>query len=164
MIAVHGRRSARLGSVERFVSRVRETPRAEHSYAALLGLRTFEVSKLHARLREGLSYQSLERVQRILDISSAQISKLVGISARTLARRRETGRLAPDESDRLLRMARVIGHAVILFEGDLDATRRWLTRSQVSLGGIPPIVFATTEVGTREVENLIGRIEQGISA
>ena len=164
MIAVRGHRPARLGSVERFVSRVRETPRAEHAYAALLGLRTFEVSKLHARLREGLSYQSLERVRRILDISSAEISKLIGISARTLARRRETGRLAPDESDRLLRLARVIGQAVILFEGDLDETRQWLTRSQASLGGIPPIVFATTEVGTREVENLIGRIEQGISA
>jgi putative toxin-antitoxin system antitoxin component (TIGR02293 family) len=72
------------------------------------------------------------------------------------------GRLQPDESDRLVRAARIFAQAVGLFEGDEEAARRWLTSPQPALGGSTPWDYAATEIGAREVENLIGRLEHGI--
>ena len=52
--------------------------------------------------------------------------------------------------------------AVALFEGDIAAARKWLQMPQRGLGGETPLDFASTEVGAREVENLIGRLEHGV--
>ncbi len=134
----------------------------EHFYVSLLGLRTFDVAGLRARVEEGLSYHALKRLWETVDLPATDFCELVSISPRTLARRKEAGRLRPDESDRLLRLTRVVGLALRLFEGDLDNARRWLMTPQVALGGTAPLAYATTDIGVREVENLIGRIEHGI--
>ena len=53
-------------------------------------------------------------------------------------------------------------------EGSVDATldaasaRDWLTHKQTGLGNTVPLEFAKTEIGAREVENLLGRIEYGV--
>ena len=44
----------------------------------------------------------------------------------------------------------------------IENGRRWLASPQVGLGGAIPLEFAETEVGAREVENLLGRIEYGV--
>jgi putative toxin-antitoxin system antitoxin component (TIGR02293 family) len=44
----------------------------------------------------------------------------------------------------------------------LDDGRRWLNSPQVGLGGAIPLEYAETEVGAREVEHLLGRIEYGV--
>jgi len=49
-----------------------------------------------------------------------------------------------------------------LFEGDVAAVHRWLTRPNRALGYVPPLSYAKTEVGAREVEDLIMRLEHGI--
>ena len=153
---------AELATVERFNQQVREGSPREHSYVALLGLTTYETAELHSRLEEGLSYEALEKLRRALDLPISRFSELIRIPSRTLARRKESKRLLPDESDRLLRLSRIVGLALRLFEGDLHEARSWLTAPQTALAGITPIEFATTEVGAREVENLIGRLEHGI--
>ena len=83
---------------------------------------------------------------------------------RTLARRKSKGKLSPDESERLLRLSRVFELAVDLFEGDNAAALRWLTSPRKALEGNTPLAYARTEVGAREVENLIGRMEHGVFA
>ena len=52
--------------------------------------------------------------------------------------------------------------ALELFEGDFDGAKVWLFGPLPGLAGHAPIDFAKTEVGAREVENLIGRLEHGI--
>ena len=59
-------------------------------------------------------------------------------------------------------MARVVGLALQLFEGELAEARRWLLSPQPALGGEASVQLAKTEVGAREVEHLVGRLEQGI--
>ena len=134
----------------------------QHSYIVLLGLKVQDTGKLHARVEEGLSYAALERLQRVLDLPTSVVSELLRIPARTLARRRAAKRLHADESDRLVRLARVVGLTLQLFEGDLSEARSWLKTSQRVLGDRTPLEFAASEIGTREVENLIGRLEHGI--
>ena len=87
---------------------------------------------------------------------------MVQISPRTLARRKDEGRLRPDESDRLVRVARIFGRAIDLFEGNAPAARQWLGKPNTALGGASPLEMVTSEVGAREIVGLIGRLEHGV--
>jgi putative toxin-antitoxin system antitoxin component (TIGR02293 family) len=139
-------------------------PRAEYFYVALLGLRDYRPFKIYVQLRKGLSYSAFERFQRNTGLGSSALADLIQLPARTLARRKEAGRLQPDESDRLVRVARVFGRALALFEGDPDAARHWLSSKQRLLGNLIPLELAGTDIGALEVEHLIGRLEHGIPA
>jgi putative toxin-antitoxin system antitoxin component (TIGR02293 family) len=134
----------------------------EHFYVSLLGLDTYDARGIHDRVEEGFSFEALERLRGALDVSLSRFAGLVRIPPRTLARRKEAGRLQADESDRLLRLARIVGLAIQLFEGGLGEARAWLLSPHAALGGQVPLAFAASEVGAREVENLIGRLEHGI--
>jgi putative toxin-antitoxin system antitoxin component (TIGR02293 family) len=70
----------------------------------------------------------------------------------------------PKESDRLARIARLFERALELFDGNVDAAGTWLVTQQPALDDLAPVELAKTEVGTIEVEMLIGRIELGLPA
>jgi len=72
--------------------------------------------------------------------------------------------LTPHESERLLRLALVFEKTVDLFEGNADAARDWLNTSNKALAGESPLAMVETEIGAREVEDLIGRLEHGVFA
>lgn len=90
-----------------------------------------------------------------------RLGPMLGISTATLHRRKSDDRLGPAESDRVVRYARLMGMAVAVMESEENA-RRWLSSPQVGLGGAVPLEFAETEVGAREVEDLLWRIEHGV--
>ena len=136
--------------------------RGPHAYAALLGLRTFDSAGLQEKIEAGLPFAALERFQSKLDLSSREVARLLHIRERTLSRRKEEGRLRPDESDRLVRASRLFGAVIELFEGDLEKARGWFRSPQEGLGGASPITFARTDIGCREVETLVGRLEYGV--
>ena len=46
--------------------------------------------------------------------------------------------------------------------GTTQHARTWLAAPQHGLGGAIPLDYARTEVGAREVEDLLGRIEYGV--
>jgi putative toxin-antitoxin system antitoxin component (TIGR02293 family) len=126
------------------------------------GLRSYDSVELVDSIHAGLEFGELLAFQDSSGLSLERIVQVVNISKRTLTRRRATGRLRPDESDRLLRLVRVFDLAVDLFEGDVDASRQWLEGSQSGLRGAIPLEFASTDVGACEVEKLIGRLEHGV--
>lgn len=78
--------------------------------------------------------------------------------------RRRTGRLAPRESDQVIRLVTVLDAAETLFEGDRKAARHWLMRPVKGLGDVAPLELLNSEAGAREVLNLIGRLEHGVFA
>lgn len=145
----------------------RESQRRVSSYvlaAKLLGLSKSDPLSLDAAVRSGLRFGALERFAVRTRLSLSEVGQAIKVKPRTLARRKIEGRLQPEESDRLLRTSRIVARALELFEGDIDATRRWLDAPQKSLGGSTPLEFATTDVGAREVDDLIGRLEHGVAA
>jgi putative toxin-antitoxin system antitoxin component (TIGR02293 family) len=95
-------------------------------------------------------------------IPARELAATIEIPARTLARRKAAGKLDRDESERLLRIIRVLGKAVRLFEGDLGAAVAWLKTPQKALSFNTPLTYARFEIGGQEVENLIGRLEHGV--
>jgi putative toxin-antitoxin system antitoxin component (TIGR02293 family) len=148
--------------LRRLWERLQSNQAMGNDYALLLGLRRFDASSLRARLAGGFSWSAFERFWGNAGLEREALARFLGIPPRTLARRKEQGRLRSDESDRLLRAARLLALAFQLFEGDAAAARGWLTSPQVALGGETPFEFAVTEFGAREVEALIGRLEHGI--
>lgn len=141
---------------------VRGKSASAHAYTTLLGLPSLKTPELLKRVASGLPYSVFERFQHNIDLSIEALASLVQIKRRTLARRREEGRLTAEESDRLLRAARVFGKALALFEGDVDAARSWFSTPAPALGNRTPRDLATTELGVREVENLLGRLAHGV--
>jgi putative toxin-antitoxin system antitoxin component (TIGR02293 family) len=131
-------------------------------YAGYLGLRPAGPLDLVRHISRGLSFHAFEQLRAALDLPLADLAGLIGIPARTLHRRKEEGRLQPDESDRLVRLSRVWGRSVELFEGDAAEARHWLGSPRAALGGQTPLALSCTEVGAREVESLIGRLEHGV--
>ena len=129
---------------------------------SLLGLDLVEVSNLGQNLDKGLPFRCYDRLARNVGLPAEQLIELVDIPRRTLLRRKSEGRFSPNESDRLLRVARIFGKALELFDGDRDAAIDWLTARQVGLGGTIPFQLARSETGAREVESLLGRLEYGV--
>lgn len=84
------------------------------------------------------------------------------VPERTLARRLSKGEaLTIDEADALARLRRVVGMARRVF-GDPTLADEWLRSPNPALEGEVPIRMARTDVGGREVEAVLGRIEHGI--
>jgi putative toxin-antitoxin system antitoxin component (TIGR02293 family) len=112
-------------------------------------------------LKAGLPVVELDALRASLDLPMDRLAALLGISKATLHRRKAAGRLDPTESDRVLRFARLLGKAIEVLESAENA-RCWLSAGQVGLGGAVPLEYAGTEVGAREVEDLLVRIAYGV--
>jgi putative toxin-antitoxin system antitoxin component (TIGR02293 family) len=96
-------------------------------------------------------------------LTQDELFRLV-IPRRTLAKRRASGgTLTPEESDRLARVARVLGAADDVFTQP-EKSHRWLRKANRGLGGHVPLELLSTEAGSRLVEQALGRIEHGIMA
>ena len=97
---------------------------------------------------------------RASGLTLKELATALDLSPRSLQRRRRTGRLARYESDRLYRLARIVALADE-FLGDHERAVRWLKHPNRALGGIPPVAALDTELGARQVENILGRIGYG---
>lgn len=122
---------------------------------------TCNPAMLIALVRSGLPVSELDALQNVLDVPIEKLAPKLGISKATLHRRKAAGRLEPDESDRVVRFARLMGKAVEVFENE-EAARAWLSAPQFGLGGETPLDYAMTELGAREVQNLLGRIDHSV--
>ena len=108
---------------------------------------------------------SVGAVQFMLDsgwLTPAELDRLV-LPRKTLANRRKLDTLTPEQSDRLLRAARVIAAAEETF-GAREKAATWLHRSTAALAGEAPLDRLDTSEGARDVETLLGRIAHGIAA
>jgi putative toxin-antitoxin system antitoxin component (TIGR02293 family) len=119
-------------------------------------------SELRTLTREGLPVDVLTRLAGELGIDSKRLALVVGISERTLSRRLASGGLlTAEESDRTVRLARVVAMAI----DTLSTTRKaslWLQSPNLVLEGQMPLDLLDTDTGVRSVETVLGRIAYGI--
>lgn len=110
---------------------------------------------------EGFAFQVLEHVFASDDLEPAEAYELVG-SRRTLMRKKKDRKhLSSTESDRLARVIRMIARTEEAL-GDRDKARRWLRKTNRSLGGRRPLDLLGSDAGARMVERILGRIEHGV--
>src|SRR5882762_2735736 len=116
-----------------------------------LGLGASSASEWIEQIDRGLSFQALQALESNSGITLHLLASVIGIPERTLARRRSAGKLAPEESERLLRISNIFEKCVELFEGDVTTAVHWLTSPRQALSRQTPLAFSRTELGAREV-------------
>lgn len=126
-----------------------------------IATRSYGASKLIQMIKVGLPIEELDALRAQLDLPMDRLAPKLGISRATLHRRRAAGKLDSSESDRVVRFARLTRLAADVLESE-ETGRKWLLSPQVGLGGAVPLDYATTEIGAREVEDLLLRIEHGV--
>jgi putative toxin-antitoxin system antitoxin component (TIGR02293 family) len=116
-------------------------------------------SDLREAIREGFPHAVLQQVMRASGLTLQELATALDLSSRSLQRRRR-GRLARFESDRIYRMARLLALARETL-GESERAIRWLKRANRALGGLAPLAAIDTELGARQVEDILGRIAFG---
>lgn len=127
----------------------------------VIGREVDDAKALLKRIRLGLPYASYEHVAHLLEASLDEVGQVLNLPTRTRARRKREKRLEPDESDRLVRVARILATAGNVL-GSPDKAARWLRRPNRALGGEVPLHLLDTEVGEQLVEDVLGRLEHGV--
>ena len=111
-------------------------------------------------VREGVPWQDYQGVMRGLGLKDQVAAGVLHIPARTLARRKG-GRLDPQESERLMRLVRLVVKATDIL-GTRAKAMRWLEAPNRALEGVPPISLLDTDIGTQAAEAVLTRIEFGV--
>src|SRR5437868_14625502 len=113
------------------------------------------------QIRAGLSFRAVQNLQKALDLPMERIASVLGMSRATVHRRKLQGKIDREESEKLVRYQTLLKKAEEVF-GSAGSAREWFTHPQRGLGDAVPLEFAKSELGAREVENLLGRIEYGV--
>lgn len=116
---------------------------------------------LRARRQAGLPYASVDAVSSAYHIGSRDLMRILDVPLRTLARRKKEKRLRADESDRLLRFGRVAALAEELL-GSRERATQWLHEPNVALGNETPLRHLDSDLGARQVEDILVRIAHGV--
>ena len=107
----------------------------------------------------------VDAVQVVLDSGRLTLGELdqIVLPRKTLAHRRKLGTLTSEQSDRLMRVLRLLAAAEETF-GSQEKATTWLRRPTAALAGERPLDLLDTDEGARAVETLLGRISHGIAA
>jgi putative toxin-antitoxin system antitoxin component (TIGR02293 family) len=131
------------------------------------GKRTFKrqirkADDLVEQVRAGLPASTVIMLADTLNLNKSQVAERLNIPSRTLSRRLASkSRLTHDESDRTLRMAKVVALANEVL-GAEDKASRWMVAPNRALGGRKPFDQLDTELGVRSVEEILYAIAYGM--
>lgn len=113
-------------------------------------------------VERGVPLSSLENMLR-LGLRKDELFGTV-IPERTLKHRRlSRSRLTTAESDRAIRLARLLSQAETVF-GNPEKALRWMRHPLRRFGDRTPMQIVATEAGGRVVEELLIQIDEGIFA
>ena len=127
----------------------------------IVGFKSDDVMGQVAEIKEGLSAGIVDLLARELSVSRKELARISGVAERTLLRKIQAGRLSADQSERMVRIARLLSRAIEVL-GNKERALRWLKAPRSYFGGRPPLDYVDTELGSQEVFNLLGRIEHGV--
>lgn len=114
-----------------------------------------------SQIKQGLPVSSFDTLRNEFEVPVPQLAKTLNINPRTLNRRRKSGRLNTDESERVYRLGRLFQIALNLFK-DEGSVRQWFSVPKEIFGGETPLNYADTEPGAQEVEKQLRRIAHGV--
>jgi putative toxin-antitoxin system antitoxin component (TIGR02293 family) len=118
--------------------------------------------EMASRVEDGLPVGEVVAFGKKAGFTTDELARLIQIPPRTYARRvASKSRLKIHEGERAVRLMRLFDQAKRIFGTD-ERTHHWFNSRILALGRKTPFEYAQTEPGAREVENIIGRIEDGI--
>ena len=130
--------------------------------SAILGRRIRSIGDLERSISQGLPRRALRLTAERVYPSVGEARRMMYCVVPEATFKRRT-RLSATESERTERLARVIAAAEYAWNDREDA-REWLTKPHPELGKRPPLELAMSELGARQVEDLLDRLFYGIPA
>jgi len=116
-----------------------------------------------AAAEQGVTLSALDEFAAYSGFAVKDLLEVV-IPARTLKhRRRRQEPFSLDESDRLARVARLYNLGRRVF-GNPDKARRWLSKPKQRFAERTPLAMMRTELGGRQVEEMLYQIDEGMFA
>jgi putative toxin-antitoxin system antitoxin component (TIGR02293 family) len=112
-------------------------------------------------VKRGFPYSAFEGLRNVLEVTSKELASVLEIGTSTLNRRKISKHFDRNESERLLRIARLTLRATQVL-GSQDGAIRWLKAPRDYFAGQSALRFAETEPGALAVEDLLGRLEHGV--
>jgi putative toxin-antitoxin system antitoxin component (TIGR02293 family) len=117
---------------------------------------------LLATIKAGLPPRAIAILAERAGVARAVLLQKLDISESTLARRtRARKKLTAQESDRLVRIARVYAYATEVF-GSEEKARLWMQHPIRALNFTAPFEYLDTEEGARQVETVLSHLEHGV--
>jgi putative toxin-antitoxin system antitoxin component (TIGR02293 family) len=114
-------------------------------------------------IRAGVPKKALDTLVTKTGINKNELPNILSTSERTLRRYSEKQKLNPEQSERIIELAKLYSRGEDVF-GNLDAFKEWMEGSVMALGNKKPIEFLDTSLGIQLLMDELGRIEHGIFA
>lgn len=135
---------------------------------SLLGIST-AVYQIHNNadfipiINKGIPKKALDTFMDNTGITVPEISGIIRTSDRTLRRYNPAKKLNPEQSERIIELAKLYSRGEEVF-GNMDAFKQWMNSTVMALGNKKPKTFLDTSMGIDLLMNELGRIEHGIFA
>ena len=130
------------------------------SIRSLIGISPQSEFDLAEIVEQGIPTDSLAYL-RHQGLTFTEVSSIV-ISPRTLKHRRARGeKLSNEETERAIRVGRVLSQAELVF-GSHDKALLWLRTPDDRLNDRTPLSMLHTEAGGRLVESMLWQIDDGV--
>jgi putative toxin-antitoxin system antitoxin component (TIGR02293 family) len=141
------------------VARIADVLGGQH----ILGRRLGSLGALNDAVAEGLPKAALRQTASRIFTGKMEQRRLMNRIVPEATFKRRRNRLNATESARTERIARVVADAEYVWD-DRDDARRFLTTAHPALRGRSPLDTAMTELGARQVEEILGKIFHGLPA
>ena len=139
------------------------TPRRQ-DYALLEGILGIRVSDGADLAALAVNRVCVAVIDRLMEHGLHADELSLFISRGTLTRRRQRHeRLSAEESDKTIRLARIVARAAATF-GDPQKALRWLRTPHARFAGCTALSITSTEHGARSVEEALVQIDEGYFA
>lgn len=149
---------------------VKKTPEPLGRSIALLGMiPSAKTNKLVSEsdfidvIRQGIPKKSMDTLMEATGLTNAEMAMFIHTSDRTLRRYTNQQKLNPDQSERLLELARLYSRGAEVFE-DMELFKEWMDTPALALGNQTPKSYLDTSLGIDLLMNQLLRIEHGIYA
>ena len=112
-------------------------------------------------VRAGLPFDRFTALRDALELTTDDLTQLLGIPRRTLTKRQKDGGFTVSESNAVSRVARIHQEAIIFFDSEDDALT-WLKTSLPALQERTPLSLLDTDPGAEAVSVLLRQLAWGI--
>lgn len=112
--------------------------------------------------RQGVRTERVDQLAQLLGMSLKEMAVVLQIAERSLHRFRTEGHLDEQASERLLLLANLTAHGLLVFDGQPDALANWLRYPLRELKNQAPLQLLATISGFGLVDDVLTRIEYGV--
>jgi len=115
-----------------------------------------------AILREGLPYDSIEYISKRIGLPVKHVLSILGVPQTTYnKKKRDNDLLSRRDSEVILILTELLDFGIEVFNNEKEKFQRWLTKPNISMGGVTPESLFDSFTGIQEVRNCLNRLEYG---